>query len=297
MPHLQSLVGYEGGDEEGGKLDYLKILDTNTMIWSSPEVAGPVPETRYGNTMTQVGLHLLFHGGWDGTRPLKDIVALQIAELWFDYYFFLQQCVSMKYILGPMPMCALFCTKRKKKKLVVITHVSLHFSLSGEIIRANGGIYMIVYGWYGSVGRFYTSMQFSNLFSNLAQFRNWLLLCYSSSSTLVCALGLAAPVWIHRCMYLTPHTKEVWRMAGEGISRVPTPSDFVNKPIGTSKANQFLNFRNRSIPVGSKSKNVVKYHINKGHNILYAYVSEQTEKTCSSRSNFFHYFLFCSLSK
>ena len=78
---FQSLVGYEGAEEAGGKLDYLKILDTNTMIWTSPDTAGPIPETRYGHTMTQVGLHLLFHGGWDGTRPLKDIVALQIAEL------------------------------------------------------------------------------------------------------------------------------------------------------------------------------------------------------------------------
>ncbi len=62
-------------------MDYLRVLDTSTMVWSAPQLAGPVPESRYGHTMTQVGLHLLAFGGWDGTRPLRDIIALQIAEL------------------------------------------------------------------------------------------------------------------------------------------------------------------------------------------------------------------------
>jgi hypothetical protein len=53
------------------------------MQWSSPQQKGVIPETRYGHTMTQVGLHLLIFGGWDGngSRALSEFIALQVAEL------------------------------------------------------------------------------------------------------------------------------------------------------------------------------------------------------------------------
>ena len=47
------------------------------MEWFFPTFGGPEPERLYGHTITRVGTSLFLIGGWDGTRPLNEVVVLE----------------------------------------------------------------------------------------------------------------------------------------------------------------------------------------------------------------------------
>ena len=55
----------------------LLCLDTDSMEWFYPTFCGPEPERLYGHTITRVGTSLFLIGGWDGTRPLNEVVVLE----------------------------------------------------------------------------------------------------------------------------------------------------------------------------------------------------------------------------
>ena len=55
----------------------LLCLDTDSMEWFYPTFGGPEPERLYGHTITRVGTSLFLIGGWDGTRPLNEVVVLE----------------------------------------------------------------------------------------------------------------------------------------------------------------------------------------------------------------------------
>jgi host cell factor len=55
----------------------LLCLDTDSMEWFFPTFGGPEPERLYGHTITRVGTSLFLIGGWDGTRPLNEVVVLE----------------------------------------------------------------------------------------------------------------------------------------------------------------------------------------------------------------------------
>lgn len=47
------------------------------MEWSRVRAAGVPPSDRYVQTMTMVGPHAIVFGGWDGGKPLNDLVVLR----------------------------------------------------------------------------------------------------------------------------------------------------------------------------------------------------------------------------
>ena len=44
--------------------DDLRVLDTDTMIWTRPRIEGLVPSGRYGHTSHLMGDRLIVFGGW-----------------------------------------------------------------------------------------------------------------------------------------------------------------------------------------------------------------------------------------
>lgn len=57
--------------------DYCVTLRTADMNWVRNVYTGQPPCKRYGHTATPIGPHLIIFGGWDGGKPLNDVVVLR----------------------------------------------------------------------------------------------------------------------------------------------------------------------------------------------------------------------------
>jgi len=57
--------------------DYCMTLRTADMQWVRNQYIGEPPARRYGHTATAIGPHLIIFGGWDGGKPLNDVVVLR----------------------------------------------------------------------------------------------------------------------------------------------------------------------------------------------------------------------------
>lgn len=73
----------EGGSSMDGagkaeeEVDYCASLRTSDMRWTPCRFEGVPASRRYGHTMTSIGPHLIIFGGWDGGKPLNDLVVLR----------------------------------------------------------------------------------------------------------------------------------------------------------------------------------------------------------------------------
>jgi len=70
-----------GTDGEGGQGDescnYCMTLRTSDMQWVKNLYSGQPPTSRYGHSATAIGPHLIVFGGWDGGKPLNDVIVLR----------------------------------------------------------------------------------------------------------------------------------------------------------------------------------------------------------------------------
>eukprot|EP00932_Pfiesteria_piscicida_P006660 SRR837773.16614.p1 GENE.SRR837773.16614~~SRR837773.16614.p1 ORF type:complete len:190 (-),score=46.66 SRR837773.16614:59-628(-) len=57
--------------------DYCITLRTADMTWVRNTYVGIPATRRYGHTATAIGPHLIIFGGWDGGKPLSDVVVLR----------------------------------------------------------------------------------------------------------------------------------------------------------------------------------------------------------------------------
>lgn len=78
----QSLKDKLNGDtkaatQEEETCDYCMTLRTSDMHWVRNKYIGIPPTRRYGHTATAIGPHLIIIGGWDGGKPLSDVVVLR----------------------------------------------------------------------------------------------------------------------------------------------------------------------------------------------------------------------------
>mmetsp|Transcript_9225 Transcript_9225/g.22639 ORF Transcript_9225/g.22639 Transcript_9225/m.22639 type:complete len:386 (+) Transcript_9225:121-1278(+) len=64
------------GNEEQSNADCM-ILRTSDMTWSEVRYTGVAPCTRYFHSCTTIGPHLIVFGGYDGGKPLADLVVLR----------------------------------------------------------------------------------------------------------------------------------------------------------------------------------------------------------------------------
>mmetsp|Transcript_92797 Transcript_92797/g.258067 ORF Transcript_92797/g.258067 Transcript_92797/m.258067 type:complete len:100 (+) Transcript_92797:2-301(+) len=52
-------------------------LRTSDMHWVRNKYIGVAPTRRYGHSATAIGPHLIIFGGFDGGKPLNDVVVLR----------------------------------------------------------------------------------------------------------------------------------------------------------------------------------------------------------------------------
>jgi len=57
--------------------DYCMTLRTKDMQWIQNKFVGVPATRRYGHTATSIGPHLIVIGGWDGGKPLNDVIVLR----------------------------------------------------------------------------------------------------------------------------------------------------------------------------------------------------------------------------
>lgn len=63
--------------ETDESVDYCMTLRTADMQWVQSKFTGVPPVKRYGHSATAIGPHLIIFGGWDGGKPLNDVVVLR----------------------------------------------------------------------------------------------------------------------------------------------------------------------------------------------------------------------------
>jgi len=68
-------------EEAEESCDYCKTLRTSDMQWVKNKYVGVAACHRYGHSATAIGPHLIIIGGWDGGKPLKDVVVLRDASV------------------------------------------------------------------------------------------------------------------------------------------------------------------------------------------------------------------------
>jgi len=68
--------GVETNEEGACKHPYTFVMDLATMEWKQPFIRGTMPTRRYNHSTTTVENRVLIFGGWDGNRPLNDVVQL-----------------------------------------------------------------------------------------------------------------------------------------------------------------------------------------------------------------------------
>jgi len=70
--------GSNNGGENGSQTcSYCMTLRTSDMNWVRNKYNGLPASQRYGHTTTAIGPHLIIIGGWDGGKPLADVVVLR----------------------------------------------------------------------------------------------------------------------------------------------------------------------------------------------------------------------------
>merc|ERR1719326_2198006 len=69
--------GAENQKEEDQTADYCMTLRTSDMQWVRNRYVGVPASRRYGHTATAIGPHLIIIGGWDGGKPLSDVIVLR----------------------------------------------------------------------------------------------------------------------------------------------------------------------------------------------------------------------------
>merc|ERR1719265_2991721 len=57
--------------------DYCMTLRTSDMRWIKNSYVGVPASKRYGHSATGIGPHLIIIGGWDGGKPLSDVIVLR----------------------------------------------------------------------------------------------------------------------------------------------------------------------------------------------------------------------------
>jgi len=65
------------GAEQDQSCEYCMTLRTSDMQWVRNTFSGLPAQKRYGHSTTAVGPHLIIFGGWDGGKPLNDVVVLR----------------------------------------------------------------------------------------------------------------------------------------------------------------------------------------------------------------------------
>jgi len=63
--------------EDEQTVDYCMTLRTGDMQWIRNKFVGVPASRRYGHTATAIGPHLIIIGGWDGGKPLSDVIVLR----------------------------------------------------------------------------------------------------------------------------------------------------------------------------------------------------------------------------
>jgi hypothetical protein len=71
-----ALIEVPYGQHEGTSL-----LDLDAGEWVAPSVAGTPPGYRYGSSAVAHGLQLLMWGGWEGGRPISELLVLDLSAL------------------------------------------------------------------------------------------------------------------------------------------------------------------------------------------------------------------------
>lgn len=69
--------GAENAKEEDQTSDFCMTLRTSDMTWVRNRYVGVPASRRYGHSATAIGPHLIIIGGWDGGKPLSDVVVLR----------------------------------------------------------------------------------------------------------------------------------------------------------------------------------------------------------------------------
>lgn len=75
-----SLKNKSKGEQESRgetEVDYCLSLRTSDMRWTTCKFEGVPGSKRYGHSCTSIGPHLIIFGGWDGGKPLNDLVVLR----------------------------------------------------------------------------------------------------------------------------------------------------------------------------------------------------------------------------
>jgi len=67
----------EPAKEEDQSCDFCMTLRTADMQWVRNKYVGVPASRRYGHTATAIGPHLIIIGGWDGGKPLNDVIVLR----------------------------------------------------------------------------------------------------------------------------------------------------------------------------------------------------------------------------
>jgi hypothetical protein len=57
------------------------LLDLDEGEWVTPSVAGKPPGYRYGSSAAAIGLRLFMWGGWEGGRPINELLVLDLSAL------------------------------------------------------------------------------------------------------------------------------------------------------------------------------------------------------------------------
>eukprot|EP00435_Cladocopium_sp_Y103_P022514 s1138_g5.t1 len=57
--------------------EFCMTLRTSDMQWVQNKYVGNPPSKRYGHTATAIGPHVIIFGGWDGGKPLNDVIVLR----------------------------------------------------------------------------------------------------------------------------------------------------------------------------------------------------------------------------
>jgi len=71
-------TGKQGDDQTVEETcDYCLTLRTSDMNWVRNKYIGVPPSKRYGHSATAIGPHLIIFGGWDGGKPLGDVIVLR----------------------------------------------------------------------------------------------------------------------------------------------------------------------------------------------------------------------------
>merc|ERR1719296_180011 len=72
-------LGKQGDTEQTVEetCDYCLTLRTSDMNWVRNKYIGVPPSKRYGHSATAIGPHLIIFGGFDGGKPLSDVIVLR----------------------------------------------------------------------------------------------------------------------------------------------------------------------------------------------------------------------------